>query len=93
MNKFQRDISKDVKHLEKFFGIKYTQAKKYLRSYQEEKEGKQMKDKMCDKCKDAFKEILMNLRCIDVTGNPETDSYINDSIRIAVSMLGGSANE
>lgn len=40
MNKHQRDISTDVKYIAKFFNIKYTKAKKYLRDYLVAKEGK-----------------------------------------------------
>ena len=40
MNKHQRDISKDVKYLMKFFKIGYRQAKNYLKDYQVAKKDK-----------------------------------------------------
>lgn len=33
MNKHQRDVSKDIKYLMKFFKIDYRQAKNYLKAY------------------------------------------------------------
>jgi len=48
---------------------------------------------MNEKYKKALNDILMNLRCIDQTRDNEVDSYIDDSIKIAVKMLGELDNE
>ena len=48
---------------------------------------------MNEKYKKALNDILMNLRCIEQTGNNEVDSYVDDSIRIAAKMLGELDNE
>jgi hypothetical protein len=42
---------------------------------------------MESKYKKALQEVLMNLRCIDVTGNEQVESYIDDSIRIIKEVL------
>jgi len=95
MNKHQSNLSKDVKYLVNFLGINYRQAKNYLKDYKNRKRGRKMQDKntMCNACRDAFKEILMNLRSIDKTDNIQVESYVDDSIKIAVKMLEGDSNE
>ena len=35
----------------------------------------------------ALEEVLMNLRCIDTTGNNEVDTYIDDSIKIIKEVM------
>ncbi len=42
---------------------------------------------MESKYKKALEEILMNLRCIDATGNSQIDSYVDDSISIIKSVV------
>lgn len=37
--------------------------------------------------KKALEDVLMNLRCIDITENKQVGSYIDDSIRIIVGLL------
>lgn len=37
MTKYQKNISKDIKYLIKFFNIDYRQAKNYLKDYQKAK--------------------------------------------------------
>lgn len=37
--------------------------------------------------KGVLEEVLANLRCIDVTGNEQVDSYVDDSIRIIKESL------
>lgn len=37
--------------------------------------------------KEALEEVLLNLRCIDTTGNQQVESYIDDSIRIIKKAL------
>lgn len=37
--------------------------------------------------KEALEEVLMNLRCIDITGNHQVESYVDDSIRIIKEVL------
>ena len=37
MTKYQRDISKDVKYLMKFFEIDYREARNYLKDFQKAK--------------------------------------------------------
>lgn len=41
------------------------------------------------KYKKSLEEVLGNLRCIDVTGNEQVDSYIDDSIKIITNALEG----
>lgn len=38
--------------------------------------------------KEALKNVQMNLRSIDYTGNPGIDSYVDDSIKIITEALG-----
>jgi hypothetical protein len=40
-----------------------------------------------DKYKEALKEVLANLRCVDVTDNDEVDSYVDDSINVIKETL------
>ncbi|MBN1055708.1 hypothetical protein DVW05_10175 [Clostridium botulinum] len=42
---------------------------------------------MESKYKKALEEILMNLRCIDATGNSQIDSYVDDSISIIQAVM------
>jgi hypothetical protein len=42
---------------------------------------------MENKYKKALEEVLMNLRCIDTTGNVQVESYVDDSIRIIKEVL------
>lgn len=37
--------------------------------------------------KEALEEVLMNLRCIDITENEQVESYVDDSIRIIKEAL------
>lgn len=39
--------------------------------------------------KKALKEVLMNLRCIDITENKQVESYVDDSIKIIKDVLEG----
>ncbi|MGN2369288.1 hypothetical protein ACTFJW_04410 [Clostridium cagae] len=42
---------------------------------------------MESKYKKALEEILMNLRCIDTTGNNQVDTYVDDSISIIQAVM------
>lgn len=37
--------------------------------------------------KEALEKVIMNLRCIDTTGDKQVDSYIDDSIKIIKDAL------
>ena len=37
--------------------------------------------------KKALEEVLVNLRCIDTTGNAQVETYVDDSIRIIKEVL------
>ncbi|WP_275477922.1 hypothetical protein [Clostridium botulinum] len=43
---------------------------------------------MESKYKKALEEILINLRCIDTTGNDQVDTYVDDSIKIIKNVMG-----
>lgn len=45
------------------------------------------------KYKETLEEVLLNLRCIDVTENEQVESYVNDSIRIIKKALEETAPE
>ncbi|WP_321994803.1 hypothetical protein [Clostridium butyricum] len=42
---------------------------------------------MESKYKKALEEILINLRCIDTTGNDQVDTYVDDSIKIIKNVM------
>ncbi len=48
---------------------------------------------MESKYKKALEEILMNLRCIDTTGNNQVDSYVDDSISIIQGVMKENENK
>jgi translation initiation factor 1 (eIF-1/SUI1) len=41
------------------------------------------------KYKEVLEEVLLNLRCIDMTENEQVESYVDDSIRIIKEALAG----
>ncbi|MBY7009426.1 hypothetical protein FDC58_17015 [Clostridium botulinum] len=48
---------------------------------------------MESKYKKALEEILMNLRCIDTTGNNQVDSYVDYSISIIQGVMKENENK